>query len=61
MFDGSKSEDAILETISSTKYSGVCFARLEVSVKRCVIAAICSIVFINLQEKGKAVMPVDAD
>ena len=37
MFDGSKSEDEILETISSAKYSGVCFARLEVSVKQCVL------------------------
>ena len=33
MFDGSKSEDDILETISSARYSGVCFARQEVSVQ----------------------------
>ena len=37
MFDGSKSEDDILETISSAKYAGVCFARLEVSVQWCTL------------------------
>ena len=37
VFDGSKSEDDILQIISNGKYSGVCLARLEVSVQWCTL------------------------
>ena len=38
VFDGSKSEDDILQTISSAIYSDVCLARQEVSVQWCTFA-----------------------